>query len=348
MKRIGNIYHKIYDMDNLRLAHLNARKDKSSYSEVQMVDNDTERYLRQLQESLIDKTYKTSKYTIFKKKEGRKVRTLYKLPYYPDRICQWAIMQILELYLTKTLIYDTYSAIPGRGQHLAWKRVNRALYHKRETKYCLKIDINKYYPSINHTTLKQIFRSKIKDKDVLWLIDEIIDSAHPGIPIGNYISQWGGNLYLSGFDHWCKETKKCKYYFRYMDDIVIFHESKEFLHRLDDEIREYLARNLKLQVKSDRQVFETRSRGLDFVGYRFFDENILLRKSTAKKFKRKMQQIRSSCDTGLNMTYSEWCSINSYMGWIKWCNHHELEQKYIEPLHPYMNEYRNEVKTKCA
>jgi len=73
-----------------------------------MVDADIEHYLQELQTSLINKTYKTSEYTIFEKTEGRKVRTLYKLPYYPDRICQWAIMQILEPILIKTLIYDTF------------------------------------------------------------------------------------------------------------------------------------------------------------------------------------------------------------------------------------------------
>jgi hypothetical protein len=348
MKRIGNIYHKIYDMDNLRLAHLNARKDKGSYAEVQMVDSDIEHYLQELQMSLINKTYKTSEYTIFEKIEGRKVRTLYKLPYYPDRICQWAIMQILEPILIKTLIYDTYSALPGRGPHLAWKRINKAMYHKNDTKYCLKIDIHKYYPSISHDILKQIYRRKIKDNDVLWLIDEIIDSVPSGIPIGNYFSQWSGNLYLSGFDHWCKEEKKCRFYFRYMDDIVIFHKSKRFLHQLDDEIREYLARNLKLRVKSNRQVFKTRSRGLDYVGYRFFDENILLRKSTAKTLKTKMIKIKKTCESGLDLTLNEYCSINSYRGWIKWCNHHKLEQKYIKPLQPYIDKFNNEVKEKCV
>lgn len=345
MKRIGNIYHKIYDIDNLRLAHQNARRDKSSCAEVQMIDADIDYYLFELQKLLINKEYKTSEYTVFEKKEGNKSRTLYKLPYYPDRICQWALIQVIEPILNKTLIYDTYSALPGRGPHMAWKRVQKAMYHKKDTKYCLKFDISKYYPSISHDILKQMYRRKIKDKDVLWLIDEIIDSMPYGIPIGNYFSQWSGNLYLSSFDHWCKEVKKCHYYFRYMDDIVIFHESKQFLHQLDTEIREYLARNLNLRVKSDRQIFITRTRGLDFIGYRFFDENILLRKNTAKTFKSKMRKINKSCNSGLELTLNEYCSINSYKGWTKWCNHYKLIEKYIEPLQPFIDNYENEVKS---
>ena len=329
-------------MDTLRLAHQCARRGKGWYQEVAMVDADPDRYLGELQQSLIDKTYCTSEYTVFQKKEGRKIRTLYKLPYFPDRICQWALLQVIWELLMKTLVYGTFSALPGRGPHLAWARVRKALRHKRETQYCLKFDISKYYPSIPHDLLKQTFRRKIKDKDVLWLIDEIIDSARPGVPIGNYLSQWSGNLYLSQFDHWCKEVKKCRYYFRYMDDIVIFHESKEYLHQLDWEIREYLARNLKLRVKPDRQVFRTRSRGLDFVGYRFFDDQILLRKSTAVKFKRKMRNILAKCRSGLDMTHEEWCSINSYKGWVQWCDNSDLIEKYITPLEPYSDKYYRE------
>jgi hypothetical protein len=339
MKRIGNLYPKVYAMDNLRMAHQNARRGKGWYQEVAMVDADPDHYLGELQQLLIDKTYHTSEYTIFNKCEGRKIRTLYKLPYIPDRVCQWALMLVIGPTLQKTLIDNTFSAIVGRGPHLAWSRVQDAMYHKKETKYCLKFDIKQYYPSIQHDILKSHYRRLFKDPDLLWLIDEIINSTGPGIPIGNYLSQWSGNLYLSPFDHWCKEVQKCHYYFRYMDDIVIFHESKEELHDLEVWGREWLSKNLRLRVKPDRQVFPTRTRGLDFVGYRFFDGRISLRKSTAIRFKRKMRDILSRCRAGMGMTYSEYCSINSYKGWIKWCDNKELIEKYVVPLEPYTEDY---------
>ncbi len=350
MKRVGNLYPKICSIENLRLAHRNARRGKGWYKEVKIIDADENHYLGELQQSLLDYTYSTSDYTIFKKHDGPKKRMLYKLPYFPDRVCQWAIMQIIEQYLVRTLVRPTYSAIPGRGPHLAWTDVNNALYHKADTRYCLKFDIRQYYPSIQHDILKSQYRRLFKDPDLLWLIDEIIDSSHPGVPIGNYLSQWSGNIYLSAFDHWCKEQQKCRYYFRYMDDIVIFDESKDRLHAIDRDSREYLARNLKLMVKPDRQVFPTRTRGLDFVGYRFFDGRILLRKTTALRLKRKMRDILIRCRTGMGMTYSEYCSINSYKGWIKWCDNGELIERYIAPLEPYMQEYyRTEIKgMKCV
>jgi hypothetical protein len=100
--------------------------------------------------------------------------------------------------------------------------LNKYLKDIEGTKYCLKIDIKKFFPNINHNILKKLLRRKIKDNDLLWLLDEIIDSIDGdiGVPIGNYLSQYFANFYLAYFDHWLKEEKKVRYVIRYMDDIV--------------------------------------------------------------------------------------------------------------------------------
>lgn len=205
----------------------------------------------------------------------------------------------------------------------------------------MKLDVRKYYPSINHEILKLKYRKLFKDKDLLWLIDEIIDSTDgdTGIPIGNYLSQWSGNLYLSDFDHWIKEKKGIKHYHRYMDDIVIFGDNKEELHKLLLEIEEYLAGELKLEVKPNHQVFPTFKRGVDFLGYRFFNNFVLLRKNTCKQFKKTMVAIyrRIKLNLGVNLHY--WCAYNSYEGWLKPCNHFRLSKKYIFPLRKIMNNF---------
>lgn len=147
MKRVGNLYSKICDMENLKLAHQNARKGKGWYQEVRMVDEDPEKYLGQLQEMLLNKTYNTSEYVTFIKHDSGKDREIFKLPYFPDRICQWAILQVIEPYLVKNFIKNTYSAIPGRGIHLALHDIDQAVQHDVPgTQYCLKIDARKYYP----------------------------------------------------------------------------------------------------------------------------------------------------------------------------------------------------------
>lgn len=342
MKRYGHLFEKICDMDNLKLAHQNAKKGKGWYREVKMVDENPEYYLGVLQEMLIDKTYHTSKYETFIKKDSGKEREIYKLPYFPDRICQWAILQIIEPILLKNLTKDTYSAIPGRGIHSCLNRLTNSVHHDvPESQYCLKLDGKKYYPSINHSILKSKYRVLFKDADLLWLLDEIIDSTpgETGIPIGNYLSQYSGNFYFSEFDHWIKEVKRVKYYFRYMDDIVILGSNKEELHQLKDEIDEYFKKKLKLKIKENWQVFPTFVRGIDFVGYRTFLNYRLLRKSTCKQFKKKMIAIDKKQIEGLELNHSEWCSINSYKGWLIHCDSYRLSKKYIEPIQEFSNNY---------
>ena len=95
MKRFGNLYERIYDMDNLRLAHQNARKGKGWYQEVLMVNENPDYYLGLLQNQLKYKTYHTSPYETFIKHDSGKDREIFKLPYFPDRIFQWAILQVI-------------------------------------------------------------------------------------------------------------------------------------------------------------------------------------------------------------------------------------------------------------
>ena len=221
-----------------------------------MVNADEDKYLYEIQKMLINHTFKTSEYTIFKKKDTGKERTIFKLPYYPDRIVQWAIIQVIEPYLLKYFTLDTYSAIPGRGIHYGVKKIKKQMrYHKDDCRYCLKLDVRKFYPSIDRDVLKQQYRRMFKDPELLWLIDEIIDSPPEdttGVPIGNYLSQYSGNLYLATFDHWIKEVKRVKFYHRYMDDIVVFGRSKEELRSLFADIKIYLSDNLKLPCRRDK------------------------------------------------------------------------------------------------
>ena len=134
-----------------------------------------------------------------------------------------------------------------------------------------------------------------------------------------------------------------KHYFRYMDDIVIFGADKAELHRLLKEINAYFRQNLKLTIKGNWQVFPSYVRGVDFVGYRTFLNYTLLRKSSCKKFKAKMVAIRKKTETGQMMNYSEWCSVNSYKGWLKHCDSYRLQKKYLAPIQPDADRYYLEV-----
>ncbi|MDA3788064.1 MAG: reverse transcriptase domain-containing protein [Desulfobacula sp.] len=327
MKKYNNLYSKIYGMENIKLAHKNAKKGKAHYSEVKMVDSDPDKYFNEIHEILKDKTFKNSKYKTFIKTDSGKAREIFKLPYFPDRIIHHCIMNILEPIWMKTLIADTYSSLKKRGIHKGVKRVKSALKDRKGTQYCLKMDVKKFYPSIDHNVLKQIIRKKIKDKDLLWILDEIIDSAD-GVPIGNYLSQYFGNLYLSGLDHWAKEQRHCKYYFRYCDDIVILHKDKNHLANLRKEISGYLKEKLNVTLKENWQVFPVAIRGIDFLGYRFFHDYALLRKSTAARFKKRIKRIKKSRNslTPINILGG----VMSYWGWMKHANCYRLQDKYID------------------
>ena len=380
-----DLFNSICSMDNLYRAYQNAKSGKGWYKEVKQIEKRPFYYLAGLQYMLKNHLFKTSEYEIFILNEGKKKRDVYKLPFFPDRIAQWAILQVIEPFLVANMTADTYSAIPGKGiqpivndlrGYYKTKRVDGKkksvwvpsilLTDEENTRYCYKIDLHHYYQSINHEVLKQKFRKVFKDPELLWLLDEIADSINTateedlielslsgeievdpntGIPIGNYMSQYSGNFYLSSFDHWVKEELHVKHYYRYMDDVVIFASSKEELHEIHRKVTAYTRDYLHLNIKGNYQIFPTKVRGVDFVGYRFFGEYTLLRKSTAINFKRKMRACRKKMENNIPPTYSEWCSFNSYKGWLGNCDSYRLFKKYMEPLIEYMqNYYEREVK----
>lgn len=310
MKRFGNIYQSICSLDNLRLADAKACKGKAWQYGVKIHQKNAESNLLILQDQLLQKIYRTSAYTVFTIFEPKE-REISRLPYYPDRIVHHAVMNLLEPIFVSVFTADTFSCIKGRGIHGAVNAVKQALRDQPGTTYCLKLDIKKFYPSIDHETLKCLLRRKFKDPDLLWLLDEIIDSA-PGLPIGNYLSQYLANFYLSYFDHWIKEQMAVRYYFRYADDLVILHHSKPALHELKSQISNYLQQQLRLEIKSNWQVFPVAERGIDFVGYVFRHTHTKVRKSIKKNFARMLAKRPNPQ------------SIAAYKGWNIHCNANHL------------------------
>lgn len=290
MKRIGYLFEKVCDLENIRLAEINAGAGKGSRKEVAQFRANLEQNLSDLREELVNKTYHTSAYTCFIKHEPKE-RVIFKLPY-RDRVVQWAIMQVLVPIWTPIFTRDTYACIKGRGVHSLLRRLRKDLQNDPDgTIFCYKIDIRKFYPSITHSILKEVIRKRIKDPDLLWLLDDIIDSAD-GVPIGNYISQYFANLYLAELDHIAKEQWHIKYYYRYADDIVILSDSKEFLHCIHSKMVQYLAEHRRLELKPNYQIFPVEARGIDFVGYVVRHEYCLARKRNKKALCKIVAKLR--------------------------------------------------------
>ncbi len=315
-------------MDNLRLAHIHARRGKARYSAVKMVNSDPDHYLSLIRDMLISKSYKTSDYitkTIYEPKR----RLIYKLPYYPDRITHHAIMLILQPIWDKTFISHVYSAIPGRGLHAAIIELRKWLKDSSTTTYCLKFDIKNFYPSVDHEILLSLIQRQIKCKDTLWLLEEIIRSPGTGknIPIGNYLSQYFANIYLNPLDRLIKEDLACRHYIRYGDDGVILSNDKEYLKKCFVDIAAFLKDDLLLTIHPKSCIFPVDPHGIDFLGYRFFRDYTLMRKSTARSFIKKINNITDNYQRMNPQTIVS--SVMSYLGWLKYCDCYNLERKYI-------------------
>lgn len=349
-KRAGNIYPLIYDIENIKMAHRMARKDKSFYDAVKKTDENLDERAKEISIILKNHTYKVGLYKTSRYYDRGKERILYKLPYYPDRIIQWAIMLQIEKYFKKVFVPFTCASIPQRGIHQASQLLDKYLANDPVgTQYCLKIDIKKFYPSIDRKILCSLLRKIFKDKDLLYELDNIINSfdnndsyklnlsdkekaiyCQPGkgVPVGSYLSQYLANFYLAYFDHWLIEECHCKYVIRYMDDLIILHESKIFLHNLLCAIKFYLKIELHLTIKDNYIIFPA-WKGIDFVGYKHFYGYKLLRTCSKIRFKR---ILIASKNLGLQLDDKHWCGCISICGWLSWANTFKFSQKYLFPL----------------
>ncbi len=251
----------IYEFNNLKEASRKARKGKMKYSEVQLFNKYEDWNLLKIWYLLKHKKYKTGDYRIKIIFEPKK-REIFILEYL-HRVVQHALIRKIEPIINSMLIKDTYSCIKGRGMHRASLRT---IEFVRRNNYCLKMDIRKFYPSINHDILYSLFERKFKNKDLLWLLKDIIYS-YPGetnAPIGNLTSQIFGNYYMNPLDKFVKEELGIKDYIRYCDDFLLFSNNKEELKQAKFLITNFLRENLKLEL-SKADLFPV-SRGVDFMG----------------------------------------------------------------------------------
>jgi len=322
MKRVGKLHEKICTLDNIELADRYARRNKKD-SGIAVHDTKAEEENLMLLDKLQNLTYKTSNYTKFKIKE-KKERIIFKLPYYPDRITHWAIMLIMEDIWVNTFIKHTYSCVKGRGIHKAIIDIQKALSKdSKHSTYCLKMDVKKFYPSIKHDILERLLRRKIKDKKLLSILDEIVESAE-GVPIGNYLSQFFANLYLTYYDHWMKEVIGVKHYFRYTDDIMVLSEDKNFLEKVVILTKLYFKYELNISIKDTYFITEiTDTQGVTFLGYRFFRNYTLI----GKDIKRAIEKVMHKYKQGKIGKDKLKRTMSSYFGWLKWCNSKNYLQK---------------------
>lgn len=313
MKSYNNLWEKFISKENFELAYKNSIKHKAGQKQVKEFKKNPKENLEQVRQLVINGTFTTSEYremTIYEPKE----RVIYKLPYSPDRIVQHAIMNILKPILVNLLIENTFACIEGRGQLRASIKCSG---YVRKYKYCLKCDIHKFYPSINQRILSNKFHRIIKDKKFMKILDNVIFSFRGGYncPIGNYMSQWCGNYYLSFMDNFILHKLKPGGYERYCDDFMLFSNDKKYLHYCKREIEKFLRDELELTF-SKADVFDTKQ-GVDFCGYRHFGKYVLLRKKTSKRIKKRFKDIDKELGKENYDNEKIRSQIASTLGWLK-------------------------------
>ena len=323
MKTYKNLYRQICDIDNIYLAYKKARRLKRYKKEVLVFTANLEENLVEIFNELTWKKYVPGifrKFIIYEPKE----RLITALPF-KDRVVQHALCNIIEPIFDSGFIADSYACRPGKGTLAGIKRTQfflRKVSRRHDDIYCLKTDISKYFPSVDHEILKRILRRKIACQDTLWLMDKIIDSDNSpkGIPIGSLTSQLFANVYLNELDHFLKDRLKIKYYVRYMDDCVIIHHNKKYLRDLQETIGVFLYQNLKLKLNGKTQVFPLKSRAIDFLGYRIRTTHILPRKRNIKRTRKNFKRMARLYSEGkIDLEYIV-PRVASFLGYTKNAN----------------------------
>lgn len=331
MKRIGYLYEKICDVENIKTAIHNAARGKSEKGYVRRIVERADFYAGELSAALKNKTYSLhpNRRKTIRDGASQKEREITIPQFYPDQIIQWAIVQVLQPVFMKGMYKYCCGSVPGRGGICAKRYIER-VQHKKDARYVLKLDIRKFFPSVSHEKLKELLTRRIKDKDTMQLLCAVIDNGGPGLPIGYYTSQWFSNFFLQTVDHYIKETLRVKYYVRYVDDMVLIGPNKRRLRQAMKHLNAYLRdEGYGVRIKDNWQLWRIFSRPIDFVGYRFYDGYTRLRK---KLFYRLMRTVRRIRQYGLNIRRAR--RFNSLIGW---CSHINFRRYYLERIKPVIS-----------
>lgn len=308
---------------SIEAAHILSSKGKKQRKSVlRFIDNQDEN-VKLLSTQIRTGTYRAGAYKSELIIDNGKERELLKSPY-RDHVVRRAFMNKVEKILLPTFVPYTYASLPMRGTHAALFTVRRALLHDAEnTVFCLKLDVRKFFASINRNILKEQFAARFADKKTIEYVNTLIDEPptqipNHGLPLGNYTSQWFANMYLSDFDHWVTQTLKAPHYIRYMDDIVILAKSKEILRGYLREIEWYFTSKLDITIKKNYQIFPVKARGIDFIGYRIWHDRVLLRKGKFNNLRKKTSILYQKAQKR-PLTLNERSQLFSFLGRVMYC-----------------------------
>jgi len=325
-------FEKIISVENLLLAwkeFLRGKRNKKDVQEFQLHSMDN---IFDLHNDLKNKMYKHGGYIAFNISDP-KPRNIHKANV-RDRLLHHAICRVLYPYFDYKFIHDSYSCRLNKGTHRAINRFRNfsRKVSKNNTRSCLvlKCDIRKFFANIDHQVLKQILGKHIKDKDIIWLLKQVIESFHTpkhiyamaemgeGLPLGNLTSQLLVNIYMNEFDQFIKRELKVKYYIRYADDFVVLSQDKEYLQNILEKMGEFLENKLKLNMHPNKVFIKTIASGVDFMGWVQFPKHRILRTSTKRRM---LKQLKENFQEE---------SKQSYFGMLKHGNTYKLVSSMVK------------------
>jgi RNA-directed DNA polymerase len=302
MKKKGYLFETLYSFENLHEAFKKAFRGSGRTEEACRFHFHLERELLKLREELQSNTYRPARYRYFKTFDPKE-RTISVAPF-RDRVVHHGVVRVLEPIFEPTFIFDSYATRKGKGTHRAVKRAQKFM---RSGFHYYKSDIRKYFDSVDHEVLLGLVSRKIKDGKVLELVERIIRnsdvsrglSCGKGLPVGNLTSQFFANVYLSPLDHFAKDQMGVKCYVRYMDDMVIFADSRVYLKEVMAELKTFLNDELKLSLNPRSTFLNSRRSGLPFLGFRIFPRLIRVKRENLKRVKGKLKKRKRELREGL-------------------------------------------------
>ncbi|MDO5555176.1 MAG: reverse transcriptase/maturase family protein [Clostridia bacterium] len=322
-KTIRNEFYKYLSYDKLMEAHLKCQKGKKNRINVIKFNVKKEEYVQWLYEQIKNKKYKQGKYTTFYVREPKKRKI--EAARYMDRVVhRWIFDNFLEPAFLPQMIDTTYACIKGRGMHKAALDVQNAMKKCQKefgSYYILKMDVAKYFQSIDKDILMNIIKRKIKDLDLLELINQTIyyGRDESGIPIGNLSSQLFANLYYNEADQFIKHKLKIRYYFRYMDDSIILLKNKEELKEVKRKIEEFIWEKLHLKFNNKTNIFKNKQ-GVNFCGYKINEYRMKIRDKGKRRIKKNIKKLKIKIKNGEISSKDAKRYLCGHFGYIKYAN----------------------------
>ena len=326
-KTIRNKYYKNLTYEKLMEAHIKSRKGKGYRKEIIEFNLKQEEYIMWLLEKLQNKTYKHGGYSTFYVTEP-KVRKIEKSKYIDRIVHRWVVDNFLEPAFVPQFVPTSFACLKRKGMHRAAIYVQESMRHFKRIwneYYILKMDIAKYFDNINKNILFNILKKKIKDKDLLWLLNEILyaQKREKGLEIGNYTSQMFANIYLNEIDQYIKHKLKIKYYCRYLDDSVLLVKTKQEAKQALEKITIFLKENLGLELNKKTQIFKNKQ-GVNFCGYKINEYRMKIRDKGKRKLKKKIKLLKYKIKNGEITSKEAKKYLAGHLGYIKYANVNNL------------------------